>query len=67
MYYKVKVKEKIEDEKGKLKKQTAEYLVNALSVTEVEATITKSYVGVGFDWEITSVSETKIIEILGEE
>lgn len=64
MYYKAKVKEKVEDDKGKLKKQTAEYLVDAESVTEVEATVAKEYFGVNFDWELVSVSETKVVKVL---
>lgn len=64
MYYKAKVKEKVEDEKGKIKKQTAEYLVDAESVTEVEAVIAKEYFGVNFDWELVSVSETKVVKVL---
>lgn len=64
MYYKAKVKEKIEDEKGKIKKQTAEYLVDAESVTEVEAHVAKEYFGMTFDWELVSVSETKVVKVL---
>lgn len=64
MYYKAKVKEKIEDEKGKIKKTTAEFLVDAESVTEVEAIMAKEYFGVTFDWELVSVSETKVIKVL---
>lgn len=64
MFYKAKVKEKIEDEKGKLKKLTSEYLVDAESVTEVESVIAKEYFGVAFDWELVSVSETKVVKVL---
>lgn len=64
MYYKAKVKEKIEDEKGKIKKTTAEFLVDAESVTEVEAIMAKEYFGVTFDWELVSVSETKVVKVL---
>lgn len=64
MYYKAKVREKIEDDKGKIKKTTAEYLVDAVSVTDVEVQITNEYKGVGFEWELLSVSETKIVKIL---
>lgn len=64
MYYKAKVREKIEDDKGKIKKTTAEYLVDAVSVTDVEVQITNEYNGVGFEWELLSVSETKIVKIL---
>lgn len=64
MYYRAKVKEKIEDDKGKIKKQTAEYLVDAESVTEVEAVIAREYKGVNFDYELSSVNETKVVKVL---
>lgn len=64
MFYKAKVKEKIEDDKGKIKKVSSEYLVDAESVTEVEAVIAKEYFGVNFDWELVSVSETKVVKVL---
>lgn len=64
MYYKAKVREKIEDDKGKIKKSTAEYLVDAVSVTDVEVQITQEYNGVNFEWELLSVAETKICKIL---
>ncbi len=64
MYYKAKVKERVEDEKGKMKKTTAEFLVDAESVTEVEAIMAKEYFGVTFDWELVSVSETKVVKVL---
>lgn len=64
MYYKAKVREKIEDEKGKIKKSTAEYLVDAVSVTDVEVQVTQEYQGANFEWELLSVSETKIVKIL---
>ena len=66
MYYKAKVREKIEDEKsGKIKKSTVDYTVKAVSVTDVEVYITKEYDGVNFDWELLSVSETKTVKVLG--
>ena len=65
MFYKAKVREKIEDDKGKIKKSTAEYTVKAVSVTDVEVYITKEYGGVNFDWELLSVSETKTVKVLG--
>lgn len=64
MFYKAKVREKIEDDKGKIKNQSAEYLVDAVSVTDVEVQITQEYKGINFDWELLSVSETKIVKIL---
>ena len=64
MYYNAKVREKIEDDKGKIKKSTAVYLVDAVSVTDVEVQITQEYNGVNFEWELLSVAETKICKIL---
>lgn len=64
MYYKAKVKCRIEQDNGKIQKVTEEYLVEAVCVTDVEAIVTQKYQGVTFEWIITSVSETKITEIL---
>lgn len=65
MFYTANVKVQIEDEKtGKMKKHTEKYLVDAVSVTDVEVIVTQEYRGSTFDWEITSVSETKIIKVL---
>lgn len=64
MFYQAKVKVKQEDDKGKIKKSTEVYLVDAESVTEVEVIVTKEYFGVNFDWELMSVSETKVVKVL---
>ncbi len=64
MFYQAKVKVKQEDDKGKIKKATEVYLVDAESVTEVEVIVTKEYFGVNFDWELMSVSETKVVKVL---
>lgn len=40
-YYNVKVEFVFEDDKGKMKKQKLDYLVDAVSVTEAEAKMTK--------------------------
>lgn len=65
MYYKVKVKVTIEDDKtGKMKKHNEEFIVDAVSVTDVEVIVTEEYKGATYDWEVASVSETKIIGIL---
>ena len=64
MFYQAKVKVKQEDDKGKIKKATEVFLVDAESVTEVEVIVTKEYFGVNFDWELMSVSETKVVKVL---
>jgi hypothetical protein len=51
-------------ESGKIKKIREEKLVKGFSVTDVEAKITKRYEGFTQDWRITSVSESKIDEVI---
>ena len=63
-YYLVKVREHIESEKGKVKIVTREKLIDAVSFTDVEAKITKLYEGVTFEWNIASVSVSKIDEVI---
>jgi hypothetical protein len=49
---------------GKLKKIREEKLVKGFSVTDVEAKVTKRYESFSNDWRITSVSESKIDEVI---
>jgi hypothetical protein len=49
---------------GKIKKIKEEKLVKGFSVTDVEAKVTKRYEGFSNDWRITSVSESKIDEVI---
>lgn len=65
MNYIARVKEKIETDRGKIKNQTAVYLIeDAVSVTDAEVYITQEYSTVGFDWELKSVTETNICKVL---
>lgn len=65
MFYIVKVKVKVEDDKGKLKTHTEQYLVDAVSVTDAEATVVKSeFSNVTFDFEVASVNQTKIVKVV---
>ena len=64
MYYNAKVKIRVETDEGKIKKQSLLFLVDAVSVTDVEVIITKKFTGSVNDWELTSVSETKVEEVL---
>lgn len=66
MYYTAKVKCRVENDKGKIQKVTEQYLVKAVSVTDVEAYVTEKYEGSTIDWELTSVAETKILEVIGD-
>ena len=49
---------------GKIKKIREEKLVKGYSVTDVEAKVTEKYKGFTNDWRITSVSESKIDEVI---
>jgi len=53
-----------DDTTGKVKKIREEKLVRGFSVTDVEAKVTKKYEGFSNDWRITSVSESKIDEVI---
>jgi hypothetical protein len=64
-YFQVKVEFKIEDDKGKIKRQSYLYLVDAQSVTEAEARTVKYLTEQGEDdFEVKSVGASKIIEVL---
>ena len=53
-----------DEESGKIKKIREEKLVRGFSVTDVEAKVTKKYQGFSYEWRITSVSESKIDEVI---
>ena len=53
-----------DDTTGKVKKIREEKLVRGFSVTDVEAKVTKKYEVFSNDWRITSVSESKIDEVI---
>jgi hypothetical protein len=53
-----------DDNTGKIKKIREEKLVRGFSVTDVEAKVTKVYQNFSYDWRITSVSESKIDEVI---
>lgn len=61
-YFKCAIKIEFEDDKGKVKYRKEEYIVNALTPTDVEAKITEHCKG--FDFEIVSISVTKIVDII---
>ena len=66
-YYTAKVQlvESIDTPKGvKEKRITETYLVEALSVTEAEAKVVQDFKGVMFDFEVKSVTTSKIIKII---
>jgi hypothetical protein len=66
-YYiaKVQLVDTVDTPKGaKEKKVTETYLVEALSVTEAEAKVVKDFQGYTLDFEVKSVSASKIIKII---
>ncbi len=65
-YYSVKIQIRLEDENGKIKKKSESYLVNAVSVTDAEAKTVADFTkdAPSFEWEVMSVSETKIVKVL---
>jgi hypothetical protein len=66
-YYvaKIQLQDEVDTPKGpKIKKITETYLVEALSVTEAEAKVIEDFKGYTFDFEVKSVTASKIIKIL---
>lgn len=49
---------------GKVKKKREEKLVSGFSPTDVEAKITKIFENYTMEWRITSISESKIDEVI---
>lgn len=65
MYYEVKVKLKIENDKGKIQKITESYLTSAVSCIDAETIVSEHFKDSAFEWAVTSVKETKFIDVLG--
>lgn len=63
-FYNVKVTFNIEDDKGKVKKVTEQYLALAVSVTDAEVIVTQEFSQSMSDFKVVSVQETKIIDVL---
>ena len=63
-YWTGKVVIKTEDERGKVKKTTEQFLIDAESATEAEAKIYKEYEEWGGEFEIQGVNKSRIIKIL---
>jgi predicted RNA-binding protein Jag len=65
MYYLVKVKVETDNGNGKIKKNTEQYLVKAVSVTDAEAHITAFLQNSPLEFEVSSVTQTKILNVSG--
>lgn len=63
-YFTVSVKFKRENDRGKVKVVTERYLVNSMSVTEAEARVVKFLESCVDDYQISSASESKILEVI---
>jgi len=65
-YFQVNVSITDTNDKGKQTKVTEQYLVDAVSVTDAEVKVTKMYEDEGgsIDFQVKSVKETKIIQVI---
>ena len=64
MYYQVSVTISQVNDKGGVKKNNEQYLVDAVSVGDAEKKTAEKFVGVTLDWEISGVRQSKIIEVV---
>lgn len=64
MYFVVKTKTDFEDENGKKKTLTEQFLVKAVSPTDVEAKMYKRNENLMADWRVVSINETKIVDFI---
>lgn len=64
VYYTVKTRREVEQANGKIKKVSEQYLVLAVSVTDAEARIYKFLENEPFDWQVSSISETKYLKVI---
>lgn len=63
-YYVAKVKIATDTPKG-VKWITDTYLVNAVSVTHAESLVNEDFKDTGSDFEVKSVSDTRICKVIG--
>ena len=56
--------ETVDNESGKVKVKREEKLVSGYNPTDVEAKVTKVYENYTMDWRITSITESKIDEVI---
>lgn len=63
-YYVVKVKFEIELDNGKVKKQTRQYMANAVSVTDAEVQVHKYLKNSTEPFEVKCVVESPILDVI---
>ena len=66
-FYDVVVSISTEDSKGKVKKNNVKYLIDAIDTNQAEKHTMKLMEGTLDDWEILSISVSKVKEIYVEE
>ena len=62
-YYEVNVLMELEDDKGRIKKQSVKYLVDAADTTMAEQNTMKLLDGAMYDWELVGINLSKIREV----
>ena len=62
-YYQVTCQHVTEDDKGKMKKVTERYLVNAVSCTDAEAITTKEWGTTVQDFEVKEVKKSRVVGV----
>jgi len=67
MYYVARIKHTTEDDKGKQKSITEQYLVRGVSVTDVETKMHEEFKGAMFDFEVVSVTNSKIVKVIDKQ
>lgn len=65
-YFQVVVKIKREDDKGRVKTFTERYLVDSLTITEAEARVVKFMEDSMLEYEISSATESRIMQIISQ-
>jgi hypothetical protein len=66
-FYLTKVQFEISNENGKVKKQTRQYIVNAVSVTDAEVQVNKYLRNSTEPFEVKTISESKILDYINEQ
>lgn len=63
MYYTARVQMEFETDKGHVKKKSETYLVKAESVTDAETIVHDKFKDYPHDFEVKSVSQSRIIDV----
>lgn len=62
--FEVTIELKTEDDKGRIKKTRETYLVEAVSVTDAEATTVKHFEGIQMEYTVKSVKQSRICDAI---